>query len=158
MNIIIKNFPKVIILTMLLCIFNISNALSQTTAEICHQQGYKLAACDPGFVSRNHCPNDGMFFEKCVCDTDIFKFNEENCASPKVLNGEKCENNYKNCSCPEDYTKLCVSPLVGEEPGCEGRYKRCVCKEGFRSCYPAMPTAECREETGEIKYMDCKVF
>jgi len=31
-------------------------------------------------------------YEKCVCDTSYYKYSSSNCASPKVLGGESCDN------------------------------------------------------------------
>lgn len=129
----------------------------QNSEELsCEQRGFDLVSCEPGKTPAGYCPSNNLFFAKCVCNVETFPFNESNCFAPKVLNGEKCDNNYKACSCPEEYTKTCIAPMIGDGPSCDGDFLACKCPDGFRACQPKNPTAECREETGEVKYLDCK--
>jgi len=72
-------------------------------------------------------------YKECVCDTSYYKYSSSNCASPKVLGGESCDERHTSCLCPDDYDKNTEDPNAVCSPCTLNgvtKYK-CTCKSGY---------------------------
>lgn len=105
----------------------------------CVQSGYSLTTCpNKEMVPTNFCPQDGNYFQSCVCSPNKYKKNSFNCTYPMVLGGSSCSGNYEECSCPATFRydqNNCTSPKVLSGMSCSGKYENCSCPaEYYKTC------------------------
>lgn len=154
--------------------------IGKTKTDPCNDSNgktyYKSCSCDPKFSntcngnqigSGASCDNK---FEKCVCDTTKFKFDETNCLDGRVLSGTSCSNPSENpkfeiCRCPSTY-KECKAPLQGNGNVCKesgvDKFASCSCSPEYSSTCPEGAkegASSCQEPSGTIKYnpSDCNI-
>ena len=124
---------------------------------------YKKGECSyPRTISSASCNNK----YKCYCDTTLYPYTTDNCASPYVL-ADKCVDDsgshYAECACPS-YYKPCDSSnnLVGIGTACtrngETVYEACECKSDYKYVCeqfgPTRPNDYCL--SGLKYYTECK--